>query len=454
METNEEKKSAESKSNSTRCEWAVISLLALIIVFSGVWLYKMSDVLKSQPGHVEVRHVYANFESETKRDKNEETQYTLYKQAEESFRELVNTWLTVIGFFGTLFGLIVPLASYLLQRHSLSEERERIMKEMRKEARDAAKGAAKDAADAKKAAENAAKGVAKDATDAKKAANNAADEAKKAVSNVENAKKEMKEKLDTIQADLKEIGRIRDEIEETRGMIDADRKTIEQVKLTVQQATAKLDEVKGEATKATKAVQTLSEAMTKGREEEGAAESEFEKVRQQAEQGDAMAQNSLGWKFRLGEGVEKDEFEAVYWYRKAANQGLDVAQYNLGLAYDFGRGIDKNETKAVYWYRQAAEQGNADAENNLAVMIEYGTGCEKDDKGALELYHKAVEHGSDMGRVNLGRVYENGMLGVEKDLLKAKELYLQVVDDPNADEKPKKLAREGLDRIAKLEGEK
>ena len=139
MEVKEEKKSAESKSNGTWCEWAVISLLALIIVFSGVWLCKMSDVLKSPPGHVEVRHVYANFSADNKKSvEKEETQYTLYKQAEETLREQMNTWLTIVGFFGVLFGLIVPLASYLLQRRSLSEERERIMEGVKKEASDAA----------------------------------------------------------------------------------------------------------------------------------------------------------------------------------------------------------------------------------------------------------------------------------------------------------------------------
>ena len=443
MEAKEEK-----KSNSPWCEWAVISLIALTIVFSGVWLYKMSDVLKSQPGHVEVRHVYANFESETKRDKNEETQYTLYKQAEETLREQMNTWLTIVGFFGVLFGLIVPLASYLLQRRSLSEERERIMEGVKKEASDAAEKAAekasKEAADAKTAAEAASKAAendaaeakkaagdaTKDASDAKDAAGKAAGEAKNALDNVKAAKEELQKQLEEA---IKEIGK---------------------VSRKAQEAMTAADKAQEMAKEASKDRQKGLETATRGGGAQDVVESEIEKTRQKAEQGDRDAQNSLGYWYQYGLGVEKDEFEAVYWYRKAAKQGLPVAQYNLGLMYRFGRGVDKNDTEAVCWYRKAAGQGHADAENNLGVMLEYGLGCEENEQEALEWYRKAAEHGSGMGRKNLGVIYEKGLLGVKADLAKAKELYQQVIDDPNAGENPKKLAQEGLDRIAKLEGGK
>ena len=434
METSEEKKSAESKSKSQWFEVAVILLIAAVILISGVWLWKMSDVLKSPPGHVEVRHVYANFESETKRDKNEETQYTLYKQAEETLREQMNTWLTIVGFFGVLFGLIVPLASYLLQRRSLSEERERIMEGVKKEASDAAEKAAekasKEAADAKIEAKKAAEWAAKDASDAKDAAGNAAAEAKNALDNVKAAKEEVQKQLEEAIKEIRKVSR------------------------KAQEAMTAADKAQEMAKEASKDRQKGLETETKGGGAQGVVESEIEKTRQKAEQGDRDAQNSLGYWYQYGLGVEKDEFEAVYWYRKSAKQGLPVAQYNLGLMYRFGRGVDKNDTEAVCWYRKAAGQGHADAENNLGVMLEYGLGCEKNEQEALEWYRKAAEHGSGMGRKNLGETYEKGMLGLEVNLAKAKELYQQVVDDPNAAEKPKKLAQEGLDRIAKLEGEK
>ena len=44
-----------------------------------------------------------------------------------------------------------------------------------------------------------------------------------------------------------------------------------------------------------------------------------------AEQGDAQAQNNLGWMYRNGQGVTQDDKTAVKWYRLAAEQGFAVA---------------------------------------------------------------------------------------------------------------------------------
>ncbi len=58
------------------------------------------------------------------------------------------------------------------------------------------------------------------------------------------------------------------------------------------------------------------------------------RVKEQAEQGDAVVQISLGWMYEKGQGVEQDYTKAVSWYRKAAEQGYAEAQFNLGLIYD------------------------------------------------------------------------------------------------------------------------
>ncbi|MDO5297564.1 MAG: hypothetical protein Q4F00_13225 [bacterium] len=48
-------------------------------------------------------------------------------------------------------------------------------------------------------------------------------------------------------------------------------------------------------------------------------------------------------------------------YRKWAVQGDAYAQKNLGDCYIQGKGVEKDQQQAVYWYRKAAEQGHADA---------------------------------------------------------------------------------------------
>ena len=93
---------------------------------------------------------------------------------------------------------------------------------------------------------------------------------------------------------------------------------------------------------------------------------EFEAILNAAEQGDAKAQHNLGNKYRHGEGVARDDTEAVKWYRKAAEQGYAEAQFYLGVAYRDGKGVPKNVLEAVKWYRKAAEQGLARAQHYLA----------------------------------------------------------------------------------------
>ena len=77
------------------------------------------------------------------------------------------------------------------------------------------------------------------------------------------------------------------------------------------------------------------------------------------------AQNDLGVCYQFGQGVERDYYEAVKWYRKAAAQGHASAQNNLGACYEYGQGVEKDLKEAVKWYMMAAEQGNAKAKENL-----------------------------------------------------------------------------------------
>ena len=55
-----------------------------------------------------------------------------------------------------------------------------------------------------------------------------------------------------------------------------------------------------------------------------------------AEQGHAHAQNSLGGMYSSGQGVLKDDAEAVKWYLWAANQGYANEQFRLGEIYAKG----------------------------------------------------------------------------------------------------------------------
>ena len=61
---------------------------------------------------------------------------------------------------------------------------------------------------------------------------------------------------------------------------------------------------------------------------------------------------------------------AATWYRKAADQGYVFAQFNLGLMYANGQGVAKNQKEAVAWYRKAAAAGNESAKAALASLAD------------------------------------------------------------------------------------
>lgn len=127
------------------------------------------------------------------------------------------------------------------------------------------------------------------------------------------------------------------------------------------------------ASKTEQAKHTSTPSLTTSNDVNASAE-----ARQAAERGEAVAQFNLGIRYANGEGVEKDEAEAVKWVRKAAEQNYARAQFTLGCYYLSGKGVEKDRAEAVKWYRKAAEQNFAPAQLILGCCYEIGSGVEKD----------------------------------------------------------------------------
>jgi len=67
--------------------------------------------------------------------------------------------------------------------------------------------------------------------------------------------------------------------------------------------------------------------------------------------------------------VEEDRAEAAKWYRQAAEQGFIDAQNILGYRYDLGDGVAQDPVEATKWFRLAAEQGDFDSQNQLRKRL-------------------------------------------------------------------------------------
>jgi len=111
-----------------------------------------------------------------------------------------------------------------------------------------------------------------------------------------------------------------------------------------------------------------------------------------AEDGNMIAQFSLGMMYHDGFGVERNEIEAADWFLKSAEQGFAPAQFNLGNAYKFGRGLQQNTELAIQWWHKAADQESASAQFNLAIAYYYGDGVVKNEAEGMKWFRKAAEN--------------------------------------------------------------
>jgi TPR repeat protein len=145
----------------------------------------------------------------------------------------------------------------------------------------------------------------------------------------------------------------------------------------------------------------------------------------EAEQGNAEAQEALGFFYCIGAGVPRDYVQAAKWFRKAAEQGNAEGQYRLGLSYYNGEGVPKDYAQATFWWRKAAEQGNDTAQYNLKYLLHY------DYAQAAAEYRKAAEQGDAQAQYNLGASYSRGQ-GVPQDDTQAAAWYRKAAEQGNA----------------------
>jgi TPR repeat protein len=130
--------------------------------------------------------------------------------------------------------------------------------------------------------------------------------------------------------------------------------------------------------------------------EDGHAQTKFEIVKAEAEQGAADAQH---W---LGENGSMNDAEAVKWFRLAAEQGHAGSLHNLGVVYSGRVPALKDKAEAVKWFRKSTEKGSVDAQYELGKMYRDGEGVPEDDVESYAWFSVAVANGNGIARISLG----------------------------------------------------
>lgn len=151
---------------------------------------------------------------------------------------------------------------------------------------------------------------------------------------------------------------------------------------------------------------------------EGNFDLAFKEFSTLAEQGDARAQQALGWMYYDGQGRAKDFNKAAYWYTRAAEQGNVTAQINLAQMYAYGKGVTQDLSNAAKWWTRLAEQGDAKSQSALAGLYYRGMGVDQDYSRAVELWLQSAKQGIVDAQRNLGLMYGKGQ-GVEQNDVQA-----------------------------------
>ena len=144
--------------------------------------------------------------------------------------------------------------------------------------------------------------------------------------------------------------------------------------------------------------------------------------RQGAEYGYPVHQRFLADDLR-----EAKDYEGAFkWYKTAAEGGELAAYYYVGHAYEEGEGVAKNEAEAVRWYQARLDHGmQVGCCNALGALYFYGKGVEQDYAKAFQLINWAYSQGNDWGIYYLGVMYFHGW-GVQQDYAKAREILEKV----------------------------
>ncbi len=133
-----------------------------------------------------------------------------------------------------------------------------------------------------------------------------------------------------------------------------------------------------------------------------------------AEKGVPFAQTFLGnMYFRM----QRDYKEAAKWYRKAAEQGNAVAQNNLGYVYNVHLDSKEANKEAIKWYLKSAEQGCVYAQFNLGVMhvgVTLGNDGARKYKTGYMWYYLAYLGGSTDAKARLKELEEEGWFSSAK----------------------------------------
>ncbi len=149
-----------------------------------------------------------------------------------------------------------------------------------------------------------------------------------------------------------------------------------------------------------------------------------------ARSGDPIAMKNLGYAYREGMSVPKNDTLSLAWYKKtaatfkkAADESADTkAMMGLGDLYFQGHGVEQSDRQGAAYYLKAADRGDAMAMMSLAALVARGKGFEKSSQQSAEWNKKAIDaavkkanSGNAESMWEAGFIYQTGGVTSDQD---------------------------------------
>lgn len=127
---------------------------------------------------------------------------------------------------------------------------------------------------------------------------------------------------------------------------------------------------------------------------------------QAARCGNAAAQRELGKRYLLGEGMARDERQALYWFEQAASQGDAEALYRMAVLQLRGPLELQNHRSALVALADAAQREHPGAQWELGSLLASGSGgLQRDVRKATALCKKSALTGFAPAQATLGILF-------------------------------------------------
>lgn len=132
---------------------------------------------------------------------------------------------------------------------------------------------------------------------------------------------------------------------------------------------------------------------------------------QAAEQGHALAMWELGRVYELGEGVEKNEFTAMDWFRRSEQTSSAEPNHVFFVQAPDGTLIEYDEDAYIAFLLARAESGNIGAQFKVARIFDIGQQAPMNQSLAFEWYLSAARNGHSRAGYYVSYFYCRGIVG-------------------------------------------